>query len=64
MNAGRRRIWWSSCPKSPHRANVPRHRAAPETPTILLDRIAAPVHGTPNMGVNLWGASPLYENGR
>ena len=27
------------------------------------DRIAAPVHGTPNMGVNLWGASPLYENG-
>ena len=26
-------------------------------------RIAAPVHGTPDMGVNLWGASPLYENG-
>ena len=24
---------------------------------------ATPVDGTPDMGVNLWGASPLYENG-
>jgi hypothetical protein len=28
MKTGRRRIWWSSCPTSPHRANVPGDRAA------------------------------------
>ena len=24
--------------------------------------VAVPVIGTPSMGVNLWGVSPLYEN--
>jgi hypothetical protein len=24
---------------------------------------STPLHGTPDMGVDLWGESPLYENG-
>jgi hypothetical protein len=33
MNAGRRRIWWSSCPTSPHRANDPDQSAATGQPS-------------------------------
>jgi len=44
MNAGRRRIWWSSCPTSPHRANIIVCRkksqvSPPRTERILFLRV-------------------------
>ncbi len=35
-----------------------------QTPKVIWRSQTLPQHlGTPSMGVNLWGASPLYETG-